>query len=307
MATDSTPDWRAQLGDALAAPIDQPRLWLLGTLSFILRGGLIVLLLPIVVLPTQVEVRLLLGGNLGSSGFAPGFWVALGAATIVSTGLVMAVLYALARIEAATFGQLAQDADLEVAAPVDPGARVRDLFVVESLTLIALLLAAVPLAAALGQVTYDEVLRPSSTAPIYDRVLSQVMLPLALLAIALPVVDSVSAAVVRRLLTGRSVGSAVSGAIGALVRRPVRFVATAAVAWLALAAAMLATDAALTIAWNSARAAFLRTTSIADMLTSLAPLLVAVLLAGVFMSGLVVCGYVAAFRNALWTITSVRR
>jgi hypothetical protein len=86
-----------------------------------------------------------------------------------------------------------------------------------------------------------------------------------------------------------------------------RFLGTALVALLALAAVVLATNAALTVAWNATRAAFLRTTSIADMLTSLAPLLVAVLLAGVFASGLAVCGYVAAFRNALWTITCLRR
>jgi hypothetical protein len=299
--------WRAQIGHALAAPVDQPQLWILGTLSFILRGGLVVLLLPILVLPSQVEVRLLLGGNLGSSGFAPGFWVAVAGASILSTGLVMVVLYALARIEVAAFEELARDPDLEIAPPADSGARVRDLFVVESLTLMALLLAAVPLAAALGEATYAEILRPTSTAPVYDRVLAQVMAPLALLVIALPVIDSISAAVVRRLLMGRSVGSAVSGSIGALVRRPVRFLATSVVAWLALAAVVLATDAALTIAWNATRAAFLRTTSVADMLTSLAPLLVAVMLAGVFLSALCVCGYVAAFRNAAWTITSTRR
>lgn len=287
--------------------MEQPQLWLLGTLSFILRGGLIVLLLPIVVLPTQVEVRLMLGGNLGSTGLSPAFWVAVGAATISSTGLVMVVLYALARIEVAAFAQLARDPELDIAAPVDTGAQVRNLFVIESLTLMALLLAAVPLAGALGQVTYAEILRPTSTLPIYDRVLAQVMLPLALFAVALPVVDSISAAVVRRMLMGRSVGSAVSGSIGALVRRPFRFLATAAVAWLALAIVVVGSDAALSIAWQAARAAFLRTTSVADMLTSVAPLLVAVLLAGVFMSGLAVCGYVAAIRNALWTITSLRR
>jgi hypothetical protein len=272
-----------------------------------LRGGLIVLLLPIVVLPTQVEVRLLLGGHLGSSGFAPGFWLGLGAVTILTTGLVIVVLYALAWIEAAAFEQLARDPDAEIAPTGDPNARVRDLFVLESLTLIALLLATAPLAAALGQVTYDEILRPTSTAPVYDRVLAQVTLPLALLAVAVPVVDSLSAAMVRRLLMGRSVGSAVSGSIGAVVRRPIRFLATSVVALLALAFVVVATDAALAIAWNATRAAFLRTTSIADMLTSVAPLLVAVLLAGVFMSGLAVCGYVAAFRNALWTLTSLRR
>lgn len=301
------PGWRVQIGRALTAPAEQPRLWLLGMLSFMLRGGLVVLLLPIVVLPTQVEVRLMLGGNLGSSGLSPVLWAAVGVATIFSTGLVLVVLYALARIEASAFAQLAADPELEIPVRVDPTARLRDVFVLESLTLIALLLAAVPLAAALGQVTYDEILRPTSTGAIFDRVLAQVLVPLTLLAAALPIVDSLSAAMVRRLLIGRSVGSAVSGSIGALVRRPVRFLATAAVAWFALAAVVVATDAALAIAWNATRAAFLRTTSIADMLTSLAPLLVAVLLAGVLMSGLAVCGYVAAFRNALWTITSLRR
>lgn len=307
MRTAPTAGWRVEVGHALAAPVEQPQLWLLGTLSFMLRGGLIILLLPIVVLPTQVEVRLMLGGYLGSNGFTPGFFVGVAAATILSTGLVLVVLYGLARLEAATFAKLSSDPELEIQVRVDPAARVRDLFVVQSLTLITLLLAAVPLAAALGQVTYDEILRPTSTAPIYDRVLAQVMLPLTLLAVALPIVDSVSAAVTRRLLIGKSVGSAVSGSIGTLVRRPIRFLASAAVAWLALAAVVAATDTALGIAWLATRAAFLRTTSIADMLTSTAPLLVAVLLSGVFLSGLAVCGYVAAFRNALWTITSLRR
>jgi len=305
--TAPTAGWRVEVGHALAAPVEQPQLWLLGTLSFMLRGGLIILLLPIVVLPTQVEVRLMLGGSLGSGGFTPGFFVGVGAATVLSTGLVLVVLYGLSRLEAATFAKLSRDPELEIQLRVDPAARVRDLFVVQALTLIALLLAAVPLAAALGQVTYDEILRPTSTAPIYDRVLAQVMLPLTLLAVALPIVDLVSAAVTRRLLIGKSVGSAVSGSIGTLVRRPIRFLASAAVAWLALAAVVAATDTALGIAWQATRAAFLRTTSIADMLTSTAPLLVAVLLSGVFLSGLAVCGYVAAFRNALWTITSLRR
>jgi hypothetical protein len=307
--TAPTPGWRSLVGHALTAPIDQPSLWLLGTLSFILRGGLVVLLLPIIVLPTQVEVRLMLGGNLGSSGFSPAFWASVGAATIVSTGLVMVVLYALARIEVASFERLASDPDLEIETlldtrpAADAGARVRNLFVVESLTLIALLLAAVPLAAALGQIAYNEILRPTSTAPIYDRVLGQVIGPLAFVLLALPIVDSISAAVVRRLLMGRSVGSAVSGAIGAILRSPVRFLATALVAWLALGAVVVPTYGVLTIAWQATRAAFLRTTSIADMLSAIAPVVVAVLLAGVFVSGLAVCGFVAAFRNALWTVT----
>jgi hypothetical protein len=292
------------VGHALAAPVEQPSLWLLGTLSFILRGGIVLTLLPIVVFPTQVEVRLMLGGNLSTTGFTPSFWVSVGAATIFSTGAVMVVLYALAHIEIGAFDRLSTDRDFDARRPArDPGARLRDLFVVESLTLIALLLAAVPLAAALGQVSYQEVLNPSSSASIVQRVLSQITAPLTLFAIALPIIDSISATWVRGLLGGRSVGGALVGSVGAIARRPGWFAATALLAWVGLALAVAGTDWALTVAWQAARASFLATTSISDMLRSVAPLLVSVLLAGVFVCGLAICGYVAGFRNALWTAT----
>ncbi len=307
MRTAATPGWRALVGHALAAPVEQPSLWLLGSLSFILRGGIVLMLLPIVVFPTQVEARLMLGGNLGTTGFTPGFWVAVMAATIVSTGLVMVVLYALAQLEISAFDRLNGDPDFEPNPARDPGARLRDLFVVESLTLIALLLAAVPLAAALGQTTYQEVLNPSSSASIYERVVGQILPPLVLVAVALPIIDSISARWVRGLLEGRSVGSALVVSVGAIVCRPFWFIATALLAWAALALAIAGTEWGLTVAWQATRATFLATTSISDMLSSIAALLVAVLLAGVFVCGLAICGYVAGFRNALWTVTGLRR
>lgn len=307
MRTDATPGWRSLAGHALAAPVEQPSLWLLGCLSFMLRGGVVVLLLPIVVLPTQVEVRLMLGGNLGSSGFTPAFYVGVGAATIFSTGLVMAVLYGLARVELAAHARVMHDTDFEPAPRSDPGARMRDLFVVEALTTMALLLAVVPLAAALGQWVYQEIIYPSSTALLYDRVLSHLWSPIAIFAIALPIVDSISAVWVRGLLSGRSVGSAFTGSVGAMVRRPLWFVATAVLGWLVLILAVAGSVWALTVAWQATRAAFLATTSISDMLGDIAPIMVAVLLAGVFVCGLAICGYVAGFRNALWTVTGTRR
>ncbi len=259
----------------------------------------------------------MLGGNLGSSGLTPGFWVTVSVATIISTGLVLAVLYALARIEIGAFERLASDPELvadagltpDVHAPggaTDRGARMRDLFVVESLTLVALLLAAVPLAAAIGQTALDEILLPSSAAAIYDRVLGHLAGPLLVVAVALPIVDSVSAGVVRRLLVGRSVGSALVSSLGAIFRRPIAWLATAALAWLSLIAVVLGTEWSLSIAWQATRASFLATTSLSDMLGDIAPLLVATLLAGIFVCGLALAGYVAAFRNALWSVTGLR-
>ena len=305
------------MGRALAAPVEPPALWLLGTLSFVLRGGIVVLLAPIVVLPTQVEVRLMLGGNLGSNGLTPGFWAIVGVATMISAGLVLAVLYALARIEIGAFERLASDPEVaadtglsrDVLAPgaeADRGARMRDLFVVEALTLIALLLAAVPLAAAIGQVTLDEILLPSSAASIFDRILGHLTVPLTIFAVALPIIDALSAGVVRGLLVGRSVGSSVVSSVGALIRHPIAWVATAVLAWLSLAVVVVGVDWALSIAWQATRASFLATTSIGDMLSEIAPLLVAAMLTGVFVCGLALAGYVGAFRNALWSVTSLR-
>ncbi len=248
----------------------------------------------------------MLGGSLGTSGLTPGFFVGVGAVTIFSTAIVMSVLYVLAWLEIVAYRRVTADPDVEMTTRRDPGARLRDLFVVESLTLIALLLAAVPLAAALGQSTYQEILLPSSAASVYDRVLSHLAQPFAILAIALPIVDSVSAVWVRGLLSGRSVGGAFAGSVGAIVRRPLWFLARAVLAWVVLALAVLGTDWALAIAWQATRAAFLATTSINDMLSDVAPLFVALLLAGVFVCGLAVCGYVAGFRNALWTVTGLR-
>ena len=275
------------------------------------------LLAPIVVLPTQVEVRLMLGGNLGSSGLTPGFWTSVGVATVISTGLVLAVLYALARIELGAFERLASDPELAAdtglargalapGAGRDHGARMRDLFVVESLTLIALLLTAVPLAAGIGQVTLDEILLPSSAASIFDRVLGQLTVPIAVVVFALPIIDAVSAGLVRGLLVGRSVGSASTGSLGAIVRRPLAWLAAVALAWLTLVLVVVGVDWALSIAWQATRASFLATTSVSDMLDRFAPVLVAALLTGVFVCGLALCGYVSAFRNALWSVTGLR-
>jgi hypothetical protein len=305
------------VGRALAAPVEQPQLWLLGTLSFVLRGGIIVLLAPIVVLPTQVEVRLMLGGNLGSNGLTPAFWTSVSVATVISTGLVLVLLYALARIEMGAFERLASDPEVaadtglahDLLAPqgaTDRGARMRDLFVVESLTLIALLLAAVPLAAAIGQTTLDEILLPSSAASIFDRVLGHLGAPLAIVAVALPIIDALSAGVVRQLLVGRSVGSALAASFGAIIRRPLAWVATVALAWSSLVVVVIGVEWALSIAWQATRASFLATTSVSDMLNEVAPLLVAAMLTGVFVCGLALCGYVAAFRNALWSVTGLR-
>jgi hypothetical protein len=291
--------WRGVLGAAFAAPAERPDLWLLGTLSFCLRGGAILLLAPIVVLPTQVEVRLALGANLGSTGLTPGFFALVAFVALGSGVLALAVLQGLARIDVRAFNALTGETRGR------PGL-VSWLFVIEAFTLLAVVLAAVPLAASIGQATLDEILRPSSNASIYVRVLSQVAPILALTAALVPVIDTVSAFTARELLLGRSLRASLRTGLGRLVGAPVRSVGAAVVAWLSLGLIVLAVGWALTVAWQATRAALLASTSVSDLFARPDTLVVALLLAAVFVSGLALCGYVSAFRAALWTLASQR-
>jgi hypothetical protein len=281
-------------------------LWLLGILGFCLRGGIVVLCLPIIVLPTQVEARLALGANLGSAGLTSGFWALFGVATVVTSIVALAVLYALARIEAAAFDRLLADGELTTDR-ADGRRAILPLFVIQALTLIAVVLAAVPLAATVGQATLDEILRPSSNASIYARVLGHVGAALVVLLIALPLIDLLSARATRRVLLGSRLPAALGGAVAEIVRAPLRTIATALAAWLALAAVLLGVGWALSVAWQATRATFLATTSVADTLGDGGPIIVALLLATVFVTGLGLAGFVAAVRSALWTVASLRR
>jgi hypothetical protein len=294
------------LGAAFAVPAERPDLWLLGTLSFCLRGGAILLLAPIIVLPTQVEVRLALGANLGSAGFTPGFWTLVGVAALASAVIALAALHGLARIEARAFDALSETEMLPVIPARGRRGLVTRLFVIEALTLVAVLLAAVPLAAAIGQTTLDEILRPTSSASIYVRVISQIAPILALTLAIVPVIDAISAFTARELLLGRPLRESLRAGLGRVVGAPVRLVGAALVAWVSLGLVVLTVGWALTVAWQATRAAFLASTSLGDLFARPDSLVVALLLTAVFVSGLALCGFVAAFRAALWTLASLR-
>ena len=318
---------RHDIGTALSVTAGQPELWLIGALSFSLRGGIVLLTLPILVLPTQVEVRLALGSHLGSTGLTAGFWALIGAATIVLTLIAVAVLSLLARLELAAFERLWVDPEVEaMGLPTDvaPPSRIGHgaalltrLFAVQALTLVALLISAVPLAASIGQATLDEILRPSSGASIYLRVLGDVLPTLVLVAALLPLLDALSALTSRELLVARlvpsdrargpSLVSAFTGALGGVVRAPLRMLGTVAVAWLVTLSAVLGVGWGLGVAWQATRASFLATTSVADLFSDVAPFLVALMLSAVFCGGLATCGFVSAFRSALWTISRLHR
>jgi hypothetical protein len=302
--------WRRRIWSAIGIVEAHPRLWLYGVLGFALRGGVLLLTLPIIALPTQVEVRGILGNNLGSTGFSDAFWGLVAVAAIATTVVVSVIVLMLAALELAAFERLAG----RLAPATDRRRVLLRLFAVQLLTVSALAACAIPLAFAIGQVAYTEIVRPTSGASIYGRVLGGVTQPLLLFGVAVVVIEILSALTTRELLVRSAHGGApgssarlwllpvLAAAISRMFRSPIRTVGTAAIGWAVTAATLLPAAWAIGIAWMPVRGAFLQSLSFADVGDDIGMLLVAIGLAGVFVLGMLVTGLGSAVRSALLSL-----
>ncbi len=326
LRTLARPGWRAGLTTALSVVAGQPQLWLLGMVGFLLRGGVLLLALPIVILPTQVEARLLIGDYLGSTGFTGGFWGLLAAAALFAAVLSVVVLLVLARTELAAFERLMDDPEAVDHAAIEPARLSRNarnrlflrLFGIQVLTFAALMACAAPLASAVGQKAFDEIVRPSSSSSIYARVLGGVGEPLFLFLVALVVIEMLSALATRELLVRATAwrgtpGSrrlwllpAVVSALARPVRSPLRTLGTAAICWIVTAAVLLPALWAISISWEAVRGAFLTSVGFSDSTEVLGLVLVAVGLSAAFVLAIALAGFASALRAALWSVERLR-
>lgn len=313
--TAAYPGWRARLSTALASVVDRPVLWLFGILGFSLRGGIVVLTLPIVVLPTPVEARLLLGDYLGTTGLSQRFWAESTVVAFVGAALIILVLTVLATLEVAAFARLPL-VDERLARNLSNRALV-PVMGVQFLGFIAALLAAAPLTKATIERSYAEIVRPTSGAPIYERVLATLGAEIFLLVAAIVLVELVSALTTREILV-RLARSARPGpspallllslgaAIGRLVRSPVRILATALFGWFVTAALLVPAVGAIVVAWAGTRAAFLSSVSLADVGDDLDMFLTAVALSATFAIAMTLAGFASALRAATWSVDRLR-
>lgn len=326
LRTLARPGWRAGLATALSVVVGQPRLWLLGMLGFCLRGGILLLTLPIISLPTQVEARLLIGNYLGSTGFSAGFWGLLAVIAIVAAVVTVAVLAVLARIELSAFETLIDDEEAADRTGFEPAhlpaqAR-RRLFVrvfeVQVLSFVALMACAAPVAWAVAHRSFGEITRPTSSAPIYDRVLGAIAEPLFMFLVALVVIEMLSALTIRELLM-RGVGwrenaasrrlwllPALASAVTHTFRSPLRTVGTAAFCWVASTLVLLPALWAIGLSWGAVRGAFLTSVSFSDAGDNIGMIIVAVGLAAAFVLGIALAGFASAVRAALWSVDRLR-
>lgn len=288
--------WRGAMVAALAATLGRPGWWAMALAAFLVRGGIGLVLLPIVLLPTPAAVATALAPTI--SGFAFGgltperillVVVAIGAVAVVVAvaGLTGAWL------DHAQLREAADDDELDLAwEPVYASARdALALRLAAHLpTLAALLYASVRLVTE----AYAELLSPADPAtPVFLRVAARAPDAIAVLAVTWAWGETVGPLAARRVTMGSGFAAALATSARQVVTR--RGLATLALTGVVLAAALLPFLLAAGRAWAHLRGALLDG---ADALQVGGALLV---LTASWVLGLAVLGFALAWRTAAWT------
>jgi hypothetical protein len=285
--------WLRTVRLAAARTLISPALWPVALAGFLARGGIVIVCLPIVVVPSLVGLGTLVGpASLTPNGPTAGFLARI----VLVAGIGLAAL-----IVGTIVGAAAEIGLVGPNRPSRPGLLGRVTIVrLAGLVPIALALAlGLPL---LGQATYLELTEPSNlTDPIVLRVAGQVPGVVALIALAWLVGESWAGLAVRLLVTrGAGVRAALSGAVGLVVRRPLPILVAIGLPLLVLLATLGLILLVLGWSWGLARA---------QLLGPGGPAAVAPLVGGtlVFMtcwtSGLAILGGLATWRSLSLTLT----
>jgi hypothetical protein len=214
--------WAASMLAALAASVGRPRWWAMALAAFLVRGGIVLVLLPLVSLPSAPAVATLLAPTVealaigGQSLEAALVWTLLIAVVV---GILAVAAYAGTWLDDALAREAEGAAELELRVSAVPPSTWRTLWI--------RLLAHLPTFLALGYaavriviVTYQELLAPGNPAvPIALRVLGRAPEAAVVVVIAWLVGEAVGGLGARRAAEGETVAQSVRGAIRDLLGR----------------------------------------------------------------------------------------
>lgn len=296
----------ATLVASLLAVLERPATWPLALLGFLVRGGFVLVLAPIIVLPTAIGVANLVAPILTSallSGLTPTVLLlvlvvgAAGMLWLLGGGLLAAA------VEAEATRLVVADGDDQAgpaAAPAGGGA-----WAILSVRLAAQLPLIVAVAWGATRVVaaiYREFTVPVDTVtPLILRVLRAVPDAIAVILVAWLVAEIVGAIAARRVIqAGDSPPRALRWSLGHVVRHPVRTLIQALVPLVALVLVMVPSAAAAGASWTAIRV------TLEDGLPPLLTLGAVLLLVVVWVGQLVLIGLIAAWRGAIWTVEVAR-
>jgi hypothetical protein len=296
--------------DPIVAALARGDLWTLSLAGFLVRGGLVLLLLPIWPVPSPLDLADALGPAVTTAALGgpnPDLVrvVVIGsivAATVIALAFAVGAAADVAAITTAADELVGRTSRFGGTVARGPGSRAVTAFLVR---LVGLVPFAVALAATVPIVvgaTYQELIDPTDLAiPVVIRVLSDVPGVVALLVATWLLGEAVGGIAVRLLvLEDRSVGGSLVGALALIVRRPIpallTLVGTTLVFVVLLAPALVASA----LAWRFV-VFELRSDS-----NAVAAALGVLGLAAVWLGALVLSGFAAAVRTVAWTSFALR-
>jgi len=305
--------WGAAMVASLLVILPRPATWIVALAAFLVRGGLLLFVLPIVVLPSPVGLANIVGPTLTA------FWLggmSLGFAAIVAGIFAVFFLWLIvggwvaAVTERDLIELVAHDDELTgIGAPAHRTSRRRRGRV--SRIVLLRLAGHLPLAVALGygslrivEATYRELTLPSDVlTPIAWRVIGSAPDAVLAIAIAWSLGEILGSLGARRLvLWGQSIDRAYIGAWADLLRRPTTTLATFLAPAAVLAAVAGPIVLAAGLAWDAVRVG-LADRGADDGVAVLGTLLAFV---AVWSAGLLIAGLAAAWRSAAWTVEVMR-
>ena len=297
----------AALTGALLVTIATPATWPLALAAFLLRGGFLLVTIPIVVLPTPVGL-----GNVLAPWITP---LALGSVTpalvAVSAGAIIAVLgwlaiggWAAAALEAegARIVARVSSDDRQSSGATTGSARIAVRIMA------ARILAYIPLMLALGWASvrvvwtaYLELTNPSdASVSIVVRIVRSSPDVLAVLVLAWMLGEMLGAVAARRITLDREgISVALRRAIRACLRRPIATVVRFWLPTLALIVVLVPSTIAAASAWTGVG------TVLGDGSDAIRVFSAVVLFVAVWIVGLVLTAVVCAWRAAVWTMADV--
>ena len=296
----------AALGASLLAVLATPATWVLALLTFFLRGGILLVLLPIVTVPSAVGVGNVVGPVLTDLvlGDARTGILVLGGGGLLVLALWLGLGgWLAAAAEAESIRLVAADEEVGVSVvPVRPRQVATRILVARLVAWLPLLIALVVGSARLVIVSYRELTVPSAGgAPLVVRVAAGSIDALFLIAVAWLLGEVVGGLAARHVaLRGRRIPGALREAIVDLVRHPLAVLGGALVPLLALVAVLVPSAVATSATWGALR------TTLSDDVGGLIQLGLVILLVVLWLGGLVLVGLVGAWRGAVWTVLVAR-
>jgi len=297
----------AALLSAALATLAHPRWWPIALAGFLVRGGVLVVIAPIVVAPTVAGVMSQFAPTIVGQVIVGGPNTPVALLTGILTGAVVLLAWIAGTLGAAFDAALVEEAatdeelglDLEVPVSLPPGLGTARLGT-HLLTAVVFAIGAVRI----FEVAYVEATSPGSpTTPFVERVLSQVPVQLVAIGVALLVAEALGGLALRALLLdpampAAGLARAVARAVRTLIRP--RSLAIMVVTTLIVLAVGLPGGLAAGRAWSQVRLVFLGPATPEAMAIAL------FLFVAVVFGWLTLLGVALAWRSAVWTAVSAR-